>query len=249
VSVDTLTQTFEDRQQEIDAYLDLLAALERQIREGPPKIGGATITAQQQKILYSSVYLQLYNLVEATATWCIDTVAAAAANGGRWRPGDLSPDLRREWVRVTAHTHTTLNEEKRLASAVEFCDRLIQALPLSKWSLEKGGGGNWDDQELEAMTARIGFQLRVSQPVYTGIKRKMRENMGALALVKYLRNRLAHGTLSFAECGDGVTVAELKDIKDRVACYLREVVQAFRAYIDGYEFLDPARRPAVGGQP
>ena len=247
--MDTLTQTFEDRLQEIEAYLDLLAALERQVREGPPKLGGATITAQQQKILYSSVYLQLYNLVEATATWCIDTVAAAATNGGRWRPGDLSPNLRREWVRVAARTHTALNEENRLTTAVEFCDRLIQALPLSKWSLEKGGGGNWDELELEAMTARIGFRLHISHPVYTGIKRKVREDMGAMALVKYLRNRLAHGSLSFAECGDGVTVTELRDIKDRVAFYLREVVQAFRTYIDGYEFLDPARRPVVGGHP
>jgi len=38
--VDTLTETFEERLQEIDAYLDLLDALERQVHDGPPRIGG-----------------------------------------------------------------------------------------------------------------------------------------------------------------------------------------------------------------
>ena len=187
MSVD-LTIAFEDRLQEIDAYLTLLDALERQIREGPPRIGGELITTQQQKILYSSVYLQLYNLVEATANWCVNAVTAAAADAGRWRPGDLATELRREWVRTHSRTHIELNVENRLATAVEFCDRLIQGLPVTEWEIEKGGGGNWDDQALENITARIGFELRVSLEAYQGIKRKMREDQGALGLVKLLRN-------------------------------------------------------------
>jgi hypothetical protein len=246
MTLDTLTQTFEERLQEIDAYLDLLDALERQVREGPPKIGGSAITAQQQKILYSSVYLQLYNLVEATVTWCIDAVTAAAANGGRWLPNDLSAELRREWVRVQARTHVNLNFENRLETAVAFFDRLTSALPVSSWSFERGGGGNWDDVEIEEIAARLGCNLRVSLAAYEGVKRIIRDDKNALALVKYLRNRLAHGTLSFAECGDGVTVVDLRDIKERTALYLREVVAAFRAYIDSYDFLIPARRPAAG---
>jgi len=49
--------------------------------------------------------------------------------------------------------------------------------------------------------------------------------------------------MSFAECGDGVTVSELRDIRTRAADYLREVVGAFRDYIKGHMFLLPARRP------
>jgi len=241
--LDTLTQAFEERLQEIDAYLDLLDALERQVRDGPPKIGGSPVTAQQQKILYSSVYLQLYNLVEATVTWCIDAVTAAAADGGRWLPSDLSNELRREWVRVQARTHVVLNFENRLESAVAFFDHLVKTLPVSAWSVEKGGGGNWDDIEIEDMSTRLGCNLQVSQAALRGIKRIIRDDKNALGLVKYLRNRLAHGNLSFSECGDGVTVGDLRDIKDRTAAYLREVVAAFRSYIERYEFLIPSRRP------
>ena len=58
---DPLLEAFEERLQEIDAYLDLLDAIQHQAQTGPPKIGDVTITTQQQRILYSSVYLQLYN--------------------------------------------------------------------------------------------------------------------------------------------------------------------------------------------
>lgn len=235
-------QAFEERLQEIDAYLDLLDALERQVREGPPTIGGAPITARQQKILYSSVYLQLYNLVEATATWCIESVTEAAAEGARWRPVDLASKLRREWVRVTARTHVDLNPDHRLDATVDFCDRLLKAEPILDWSIEKGGGGNWDDYALEAITERIGCDLNISSPVKTEAKRRIRDDKGSLGLVKYLRNRLAHGTLSFEECGDGVAVADLKDIRGRTANYLREVIASFQKYIDEHLFISPERR-------
>jgi hypothetical protein len=243
-----LTQSFEERRQEIDAYLDFLEALERLARGGQPKIGDQVVTAQQQRILYSSVFLQLYNLVEATVTRCLDAVAEAVAHGGRWRPSDLTGDLRREWIRATARTHTDLNYENRLASAVAMCDCIIQSLPMTAWGIEKGGGGNWDDDGIEDIARRMGFQLRsrVSQTVYRNVKRPIREDRGALALVKYLRNSLAHGDLSFAECGADQTVADLRLVKERTENYLSEVVQAFSAFISDYEFLQPASRPEPG---
>jgi hypothetical protein len=243
--VDPLIQIFDERRQEIDAFLDLLDALERQVSGGVSAIGGVPITAQQQRILYSSVYLQLYNLVEATATWCMEAVAKASADG-RWRPGDLSDELRKEWVRTTARTHIDLNAEHRFATAVSFCDLLIRSLPISDWSIEKGGGGNWDDLAIEAMTDRIGCELSVSKPVRTAVKQIVREDKGTLELVKYFRNQLAHGKLSFAECGDGVTVADLKDTAERAANYLREVIAAFQAYIDGHKFIVVGQRPHAG---
>ena len=241
--MEILSEAFEERLQEIETYLDLLDALERQVQQGTPILGGAPITAQQQKILYSSVYLQLYNLVEATVTWCVDAVCAAAAKDGRWHPRDLSEALRREWVRSTARTHLDLNYDHRLESAVEMCDALVQALPILALTIEKGRGGNWDDLEIQTIARRLGFDLRISAAVYTGVKQRIRDDKGSLALVRDLRNRLAHGSLSFAECGDGVTVPDLRDLKERTALYLREVVSSFSAYIDEHIFLTPASRP------
>lgn len=247
--MDPLATAFDERLQEIEAYLNLLEALERQVTQGPPVIGEAPITAQQQRILYSSVYLQLYNLVEATATWCIDGVAAAAASGGRWQPSDLSADLRREWVRAVARTHTDMNYENRLRVAVEVSDWLLEGRPVAAWAVEKGGGGNWDDMELEAIASRLGCQLSVSKAAYKTIKQPIRDDKTPLVLVKFLRNKLAHGALSFTECGENVTVKELRAITDSAAGYLREVVDHFQRFIDNYSFLTPSKRPAAEGPP
>jgi hypothetical protein len=74
----------------------------------------------------------------------------------------------------------------------------------------------------------------------------MRDGVGALKLVKNLRNSLAHGSISFTECADGVTVSELRNVIDAVAQYLREAISCFSTYIDLFNFLLPDRRPAAG---
>ncbi|WP_186075454.1 MAE_28990/MAE_18760 family HEPN-like nuclease [Burkholderia gladioli] len=242
---DNLTAGFQERLAEVEAYLDFLSIMEAQAQQGPPRIEGAEhpISTQQQRILYSSVYLQLYNLVEATMSRCIEAVAAAAKDNARWKPSDLSSALRREWVRVTARTHVELTPEHRLESALLLCDHLVASLPINFFDIDKGGGGNWDDSEIEAFSKRIGFRLVVSQAVYSAIKRPFRDDLGPLALVKQLRNRLAHGSISFAQCAEDVTVGRLINLKDSTVNYLKEVVDCFTRYVDSFEYLLPEKRP------
>lgn len=237
---------FQDRLAEVEAYLEFLSIMEFQAQQGPPRIEGSikTITTQQQRILYASVYLQLYNLVEATMSLCIEAVSEAAKKNAQWKPSDLSESMRREWVRITARTHIELTPDKRLESALSLCEHLVASLPINAFDIEKGGGGNWDDSEIEAFSKRLGFQLNVSKPVYSAIKQPFRDDLGPLALVKQLRNRLAHGSISFAQCAEDVTVGRLIDLKDRTVNYLREVVDCFSRYIERSEYLLPERRPA-----
>lgn len=242
--MDDFSQAFEERLQEIETYLDLLEALEQQVQEGTPQFGrsGATITVQQQRILYSSVYLQLYNLVESTVTRCLGAVSKSVINRST-NPGHLSDSLRREWVRFIARTHIELNYENRLESALKLCDHLVQTLPISTFEIEKGAGGSWDDNAISKISTRLGFSLNISPDVYRGVKRPFRNDRGPLEFIKQLRNELAHGSLSFAECGEGVTVSDLRELTTLTSLYLREVVGCFKQSIDTYEFLIPEHRP------
>ncbi|TYC52649.1 hypothetical protein ETQ85_22420 [Zoogloea oleivorans] len=237
---------FQERLAEVDAYLEFLSAMEMCAQQGPPRLEGAKfpISAQQQRILYSSVYLQLYNLVESTMSRCIEAVTEAAKENNRWTPSDLSQSLRREWVRVMARTHEELTPDHRLESALHLCDHLVGSLPITEFVIDKGGGGNWDDQAIEAISKRLGFQLVVSEPVYRAVKRRFQDDLGPLTLVKQLRNRLAHGSISFAQCAEDVTVARLVDLKVKTVDYLCEVVGCFNGYLDSFEYLLAERRPA-----
>jgi len=244
--MEPLQEAFEERLREIEAYLGLLEIVERQVQSGPPRLteDGGLITTEQQKILYSGVYLQLYSLVEATITRCVEAVCAAASDGEVWKPGDLSEPVRAEWVRYIARTHEDdLTHVSRLDSALKMFDALVSASPVSRFKVEKAGG-NWDDGQIERISRRLGFELRISEPVRAGVKRPVRDDKGALALIRHLRNRLAHGDLSFVECGAGATVSDLRSLKEATTAYLREVVASFAASIAAYEYLLPERRPA-----
>src|SRR5262249_50072775 len=106
--------------------------------------------------------------------------------------------------------------------------------------------GNWDTFQLEEMAERLGCELRIDAAVETEAKRHVRDDMGSLSLVRYLRNRLAHGDMAFEECGDGVSVADLRLLKERTENYLRQVVLSFAAFIEEGNFLLPERRPYIG---
>lgn len=242
-----LITDFQERLDEVECYLKFLSIMEACAQDGPPRLEGAEhpISVQQQRILYSSVFLQLYNLVESTMSRCIEAVATAALGNGLWKPGDLIQELRREWVRSIARTHeSSLSPVHRLDRALALCDHLVAALPISRFDIDKGGGGNWDDLAIEAISQRLGFRLVVSQVVYSAIKRPFRNELGPLALVKDLRNQLAHGSISFGQCAEDMTVARLVDLKDKTVDYLREVVNCFSSHVQAHSYLIPERRPA-----
>ncbi len=242
--MEALSVAFEERLQEINSYLELLHGVGTEAMSGPPRLGrkGVSITPQQQRILYSGVFLQLYNLVEATVVQCLDGITEVFVENS-WSPSDLTNELRGEWVRVIARTHTDLNYGHRLESAVGLCKHLVESLPVNGFKLEIGGGGNWDDSAIEAIASRLGLSLEVSSEISSEVKRPFKDGLGPLALVKKFRNSLAHGSISFAECGENLTVKDLENLTLRTSNYLREVVDAFDRYIVQHEYLIPSKRP------
>lgn len=246
--MNALESMFQERLSEIESYLDFLDNIDAAIKSG--LVGSTTgtvltISVTQQRMLYSSVYLQLYNLVEATITNCLESVSRAALITASWMPGDLTAELRREWVKFMAKTNSEMGPDKRLQQAIALCDHMVASLPVSGFDIEKGGGGNWDDDQIKKMVSRLGLNLTMPQATFQGVKRVIRDDMGALTLIVSLRNKLAHGSLSFVECGRNDTPVELRDLVDRVAAYMREVVSAFISYLNGHEYLRPEKRPAL----
>lgn len=235
--------TFRDRRRETEEYLDFLTALDRELVSGPPRLPqtGHVITATQRKMLHAGVYLQLYNLVEATMTQCIDAIAEAVVTHGH-HPGDLSDSIRQEWVRAVARTHVEMNFENRLNATMTLVQELIQAVPISGFEIKKGGGGNWDDQQIENFAKRLGVALRVAQPINSSVKRPYKDDKGGLEYVCGIRNKLAHGNISFEECGNDTVVSDLRDLARITFDYMEEVVGIFDTYLTNQEYLLASRR-------
>lgn len=239
---------FNERIAELRDYLALLRAIEIESQTGTPRLEQtqSPISVSQQRILSSSVYLQLYNLTEAMVTRCLEALADSF-NEGHWQPADLELKLRQEWVRHIARTHVDMAPESRLRNAMKMCEHLVDSLPIQGFKIEAGGGGSWDDEAIYKLSDRVGCMLSLDEATRSAVKRPVRDGLGALKLVKNRRNGLAHGSLSFIDCADGVGVAELTDITDSTEAYLRVVIASFASFIDTHSFLVEARRPSSDG--
>jgi MAE_28990/MAE_18760-like HEPN len=234
-----LLESFNERAQEIDEYFGLLLTIESAGRAGMPRIGasGPSISATQQKMLRASVYVQLYNLVEATVCACLDAIAHALSSPST-SVHELTLSLRREWVRHHARSHKELSDDNRLNAMVDMVERLLVRDQLTAFVIERGGGGNWDDHEIEnLMKKRLGVPLDFSPTVRANVKRRVRDDLGALELVKSLRNSLAHGSISFSECGESTTAGELQIMAEHIYAYLREMLAQCSSFIDRREYL------------
>lgn len=238
---------FDDRLQEIEEYLDFLQGIETVAQSGVPRLTSLStgtpavsipVTPNQQKMLCAGAYLLYYNLVESTITGCIDDLTSAIILSGSCQPQHLSEKLQQEWVRYIARTHhTELSSEKRLDAAMKLCKQLISTQPVSEFNLEKGGGGNWDDKSIKSFCERIGVVLKTSLPVYSRISRPFKDDKRPMEYVKTLRNDLAHGTISFADGGSGITVTDLRDLLGHIRDYLNEVIAIFENFIAQSEYL------------
>ncbi|MFD4549410.1 MAE_28990/MAE_18760 family HEPN-like nuclease [Streptomyces sp. NPDC058466] len=250
MSASELSPFFEERYAEVSEYLAFLQEIEKAAQSGIPRIAGVNyrITVKQQRILYSSLYLQLYNLVEATVARCISAITEAAETAGQWQPHQLNDELLREWVRSTARTHADMAPEARLKYAMDLGERIVKQLPVNGFLIESGGGGNWDDEAIYDMGKRLGCSITITAETRSLVKRPMRDDLGSMKLVKNRRNDLAHGSISFVECADTVTVDELCRTANSVEKYLREVIDCFVRFVDSYDFLRPSFRPN-GGAP
>jgi hypothetical protein len=114
---------------------------------------------------------------------------------------------------------------------LELCKYFLQQIPITGFKIEVGRG-NWDDSAIEEICKRVGCELQLTPGVLEAAKRHVRDEMGALKLVKDRRNHLAHGSLSFVDSSDGVTVRELDALATAVGDYLRETVECFDEFIN-----------------
>jgi hypothetical protein len=237
--------TFLDRKLEIYSYLELLGFIENGAASGRPAIKcndqEHRITPTQQKIMYAGVYLHLYNLVESTITLTINAVENAASKEINGNTKIMSEKMKKLWVKSIAEPHGTLSPEKRLEKAVALFDSIHGLLPF-KMEIPKVGAGSWDYHLINAVSDSIGVSIEIDEQLKKRVVRPIRDEKGPLRLVKEIRNKLAHGSISFAECGGSYTVNELKYLSDIIIEYLGCVLNSYEVFINekGYVNAQPS---------
>ncbi|MDO4236736.1 MAE_28990/MAE_18760 family HEPN-like nuclease [Pseudomonas sp.] len=191
------------------------------------------IGRELEKTLRASAYLMLYNLVEATMTNAIDAIHQHIANE-KIGFDDLNEEIRKIAIKGL-----------RKAVSSEIPPTLFdRAIPISSALIWIGFdkkdlfSGNLDGRLIKDKAKEYGFQLADHD-------RAASRNGIRLLNVKTKRNELAHGGISFEDCGQETSVDELVEIFDEVRIFIKSVLDGISEYLSTRNYLHTASANAV----
>jgi hypothetical protein len=212
---------FRERELEIDTYFSHLEDL---------FLKGANITLEDgtirkvsvelAQILRANSFLLLYNLIESSISQAIE---------------EIHVDIVRNNVEFDT-VRSSVKEEiikfiKKDTQASKFVEEVVSVLTDMLKYYPKSGqifSGNVDAKKIREIGERYGFSCETN-------KKDTRDGYCLLA-VKDRRNDLAHGFISFQECGKEYTIEEIIRIKKEVVIYIEGILKNIQLYVNNKEY-------------
>jgi len=153
------------------------------------------------KVLKANVFLLLYNLAESSIKQSISEIYENVS-AERVCYGDVKDEIRKIWIFENHKNFKNKSTENIYATMQNLASDIIDI----KFNPERVISGNIDGRKIKEFSKAIGFSDTVDSAANDGHK---------LHLVKTQRNNLAHGQMSFCECGRNYSVSELNIAKKR----------------------------------
>ena len=221
-------QEFEAKVQEIDIYFKFLDHVHE---HGTSLYFPNKKTHQKKpvndellKIFKASSFLIMYNLVESTIRLSVDQIYEHIKMES-FSYKDLRNELRELWVRDQLFDleRGHANHSSYRNAAKKIVEEALESLTAEFRSERLPISGNLDAASIRDLAAKFGFSSKVHNRAKGGSK---------LQIVKDMRNNLAHGSLSFSECGREFDETQLKEIKREIIIYLRHMIKNVDRYIE-----------------
>lgn len=216
---------FDTRSDEILEYLNLIVFIENAGSEivdanTPPK--KYNVTSEVRKTLKGTVYILLYNLIESTMREAISFIHESLSSK-RVEYDQLCESLKKEILRRIRNESVNLD-------SVFFStkEKFGPNISLATFNKKKLFSGNIDRDEINSKSKVYGFS---TDSRYADTKHGEK-----LKTIKQHRNDLAHGNVSFAEIGKGVSHSDLEKTCLETIAYLSAIIDNITYYLqsDGY---------------
>ncbi len=217
---------FDERVREIDLYFEAVKELDR---------GTANHTAETPyfnsefiKILKANTLLMIYNLVESTVMGGILEIYDKLRQEGLTYSG-VRKEIKDIWFsykfRQVYDQQAHFNSYK--GKALEIVNSILTGEVIELDRTATAISGNLDAQQIRNVCNEHGIVFQTDAASRGGV---------VLETVKDRRNDLAHGTLSFAECGRDYSIDDLEKIKNETVLFLRGLLVGMKQYYDGKQY-------------
>lgn len=215
---------FRARMKEVWAYLEVLKVLEDpQLRlVSPTSSSPAKPDGEWLKVLKAACYLLLYNTVEATVRGAFRSVYERIGTD-RLDCHGVSELVRDVWLE---QQYSVINEfsasgRNYLEHSKDIVKRALMKIELELDADLLPISGNLDADKICTLCSRHGVSIRTSRAANGG---------HCLRAIKEQRNALAHGDVSFSECGRSITVSTLEQITRQTEIYLGSIVDNVKTF-------------------
>lgn len=173
------------------------------------------------KTISATGYLLIYNMVESTMTSALDAVHQQLQSD-ELTFSQLNSKLQKICFKNFKNSMTSYEEFK--AHHYTFDDALVWL----GYQKKKLWNGNVDAKVIYKRAKEYGFNFELDyQKTLNGER---------LIEVKDKRNQLAHGELSFEQCGQDTAIEDLIAIKEQSFFYLEAVLDGVEAYLEQKEY-------------
>lgn len=217
----TVIAEFETRVKEVDLYFKFLnelindnAQLYFSTRTRNKK---RNVDPELLKVLKANGFLLLYNLIEASAKKSIEKIfEKVSAENLQYK--DFRDEVKVRWI---DHNYKNFQQKgsKEIFRAIE---KIASDTITITFDARKVISGNVDARKIREFAAAYGFSDRTHYQAKNGNR---------LLFVKTNRNDLAHGVVSFAECGRQHTFEDLDKTRKEVVVYMRGILKNVDEYI------------------
>ena len=225
-----IKEIFNDRKREIDLYFDLINFLDSIDRQTETNLTDSILYNRDiEKIIKANSLLMMYNLIESTLTNSIEKVYSILKEDNITY-SQVRQEIQNIWFNYkfsNAHDKNSHFYTYR-DTAEKIINSIMQREPLELNRKATGISGNLDADTIRQICKTHGIQFRTPENCHGGQK---------LSQVKDQRNLLAHGTLSFVECGRDFSISDLHETKIEVETFLQEFINAIEKYYNEKEYL------------
>lgn len=182
------------------------------------------------KILKANALLMIYNLVESIVMGGIMEIYDKFKQEGLTY-SSVRKEIKDIWFSYkfkqvydkSAHYHSYKDKALEIVNSI-MTGEIIE---LDRKAAEISG--NLDAQQIRNVCNDHGIKFSIDISCKGGV---------VLETVKDRRNSLAHGILSFAECGRDYSIQDLEKIKDQTITFLKGLLDGMKDYYDGKYYMN-----------
>jgi len=217
---------FDERVLEIDLYFAAMRELDKRVEDHTTE--DVHVNSEFIKILKANTLVMIYNLVESTVMGGIQEIYDELKQDGLTY-SEVRKEIKDIWFtykfKQVYDRQAHFNSYK--GKALEIVNSILKGDVVELNRKATTISGNLDAQQIRNVCHEHGIIFHPDVASRGGL---------VLETVKDQRNNLAHGTLSFAECGRDFSIEDLLKIKKETVLFLKGLLAGMKQYYEERQY-------------